>query len=413
MGKVSSVMGGKQKANNNRFQAVITDLKNAGLSFRMNDLDEAIEYSLSNGELSQEWRRMADIDEAIIRCDMREFGYGVSGTGKAGVGALRDAITKVANQNRYNNIHDYFRGLDGKYKPDTKGPYIIPQLAKFFSNPDGVFDRWLFKWMVGTVAKSFTGARNPMLVLVGEQGTGKSFFAEWICPIEGMFMRDSINPDDKDSHIRLTDTLIWEVEELGATTRRSDVESLKAFITRDFVKKRPAYGRTKLDKPSVCSFLGTVNHDGAGFLNDYTGSTRFLACEVNDIIFDYSDVCDVDESWAEAVWFYKTVPGSWQLSDDEKREQAKINARFEVPSAVFELVEELFEITGNGDDWMATHDIKAKLKIWITMPDQLLHREMLRVLKKLKLQQGRKVSKGNKHRRGFYGIRERIDGVSE
>ena len=129
--------------------------------------------------------------------------------------------------------------------------------------------------MVGTVAKVYEQARNPMLVLAGPQDIGKSYFVKWLCsPLPGHFMKQAINPDDKDSELRLTDTFIWEVDELPNTTTRQNSEALKSFLTMPFIKRRAAYGRYLTYKPAITLFVGTANFDGAGFLNDPTGTTR-------------------------------------------------------------------------------------------------------------------------------------------
>lgn len=390
-----------------RFKRICDDLDTIGWKFRVNDLDDSLEFnSVSNGGL---WQRMTDYHEAELRTTLREIGYGVSGSGKPGNGPVKDGVMTLGHKNRHNPIHHYFNGLDGRYKPSTKGPYVNELFAKFFVNPDGMFGRWLFRWMVGAIAKSFTGQRNPMLVLVGGQDMGKSTLCEWLCPIDRYFLRGKVNPDDKDSFIRLIDTFLWELDELGATTRKADAESLKSFLTMDFIRVRPAYGRYAIEKSVVCSFLGTVNHDGAGFLVDPTGTTRFLSCEVNGIDFDYTTV-DVDDLWAEAYWYYRNVPDSFRLTKEETALQAKINGSYEMPSALEEVIIDLFEFTNNRGDFMATAEIKNLLALHYRITsEQLFHRDLSVALTRLGCEKGREtfVAGGDGHRRGWRGLRAR------
>ena len=198
------------------------------------------------------------------------------------------------------------------------------------------------------------------------------------------------------------------MEELGATTRRADVEGLKAFVTRDYVKKRPAFGKQLVRKPALCSFLGTVNHDGAGFLNDMTGTTRFLACEIAEIDFHYT-ITDVDQLWAEAYWYYRNVPRSWELTEEQERIRARLNASYEVPSALEELAIELFEMTGDQGDWIATQEIKAAVGLHYRITsEQIFLRELTRVLTKLGCERARATYKvGSGHRRGWRGLKRR------
>ncbi|MCB0208025.1 MAG: hypothetical protein KDJ52_01770 [Anaerolineae bacterium] len=398
-------MGRRAKSDKSQSELIQDDLKQLGYDFRINDLDDGLEFS--SVSMGGKWLRLTDVFEAVIRTQLRDQGYGKKG--KPGLAAVRDTITTWANRNRYNPIKSYFETLASKYQPVESGAYEIPSIAVYFENPDGMFKDWLFKWMVGSIAKLFDGQRNPMLVLVGPQNMGKSFFTEWLCPVKGHFLRDSINPDDKDSHIRLTDVFLWEVEELGATTRRADIESLKAFITRDEVKKRPAYGRHRVDKPATCSFIGTVNHDGAGFLNDPTGSTRFLSCEINAINFDYSKDVDVNKLWSEAFWYYKHVPGSWKLDEWQRAKRNEINALYEVPSALADVISDLYEVTGSGQDFVATQEIRSAIDLHYKVSnEQLFYRELKRVMKRLEVQDARgSYSNGDEHRRGYKGIKRR------
>jgi predicted P-loop ATPase len=356
---------------------IVDDLKSISADFRINDLDESLEIKLNGSD----WKRFDDTLNAIVRSRLRDIGYGRSE--KPGLAAAQDAWIRFGNKQRYNPIKDYFSGLEGKYKPDTNGPYNCHWLANHFKNPDGQFESWFFKWAVGCVAKCFAGARNPMLVLVAGQYIGKSYFSNWVCPLKDRFFKGTINPDSKDCNLRLADVLVWEVEELGATTRRADIEQLKAFITKPFIYERPFYGRHPIYKPASASFVGTVNYDGAGFLNDPTGSTRFLSCEIEKIDFDYAKM-NVDEIWSEAYWYFKNVPGCWELSQDEKARQAQVNEKFETTSALADVFETYFELTGNLDDFMTTQAIRDRAGLhYRVSTEQAFYNEIGRVLKKL------------------------------
>lgn len=392
-----------KKKSGSRYQTVVDDLTKRGWNFRINDLNDGLEYSVSNGG----WLLCSDVIEAVIRTDMREEGYGVSGSGKPGYSAMRDAYMTLAHKQRYNPIKEYFLSLEGKYQPN-KTPYVNELFCRFFTNPDGMFSTWLFRWMTGAIAKVFDGQRNPMLVLDGPQDMGKSSLVEWLCPLKNHFIRDSINPDDKDSHLLLADMLVWEVEEADSTTRRSDASMLKAFLTRDTVKKRPAYGRHRIEKPALCSFMGTINFDGSGFLVDTTGNTRFLICLITAIDFDYV-ITDLNLLWAEAYWYYKNTPQAWKLTPEEAERRDQINAEYEVPSALEEVINNLYVITNEPGDFVATADLKTQVSQYYRVTsEQLFHRELARVMTKLNLSPGRsKFSVGDGHKRGWVGLQRR------
>lgn len=387
------------------YEQVVNDAHFLGLDFRINDLDNSIQIYYAG-----EWQRFDDILSAVIQTDLRELGYGKKGKNKGSIGPAMLALVKLANEQRFNPIKDYFKSLEGKYKPMAEGPYVNRGFAKYFDNPDGMFATWLFKWMVGAIAKAHLGERNPMLVLVGPQGTGKSWFARWLCPVnpDYHFIEMPIKPDNKDDLLRLTDVLVWEVAELGATTKRADVESLKAFITQRNVRVRPPHGRTTIEKPVLCSFVGSVNFDGAGFLNDPTGSTRFLACEVNSIDYKYSDI-RVELLWAEAYWYYRNMPDAWKLTPEEKATQQRINAKYEQVSELDDLLDAAFQFSGLAEDFMTTLDIRNHLATfgYSASSGNGFYRELTRLLKKRGVEGGRsKYRPGEPHRHGFTGLKK-------
>jgi predicted P-loop ATPase len=383
---------------------------------RINDLNESVEIKFI---FRRDWQKYDTTTEQVLRMKMREIGYGSKGSDKANLGALADAITTHADEKRYNPIKEYFNGLSGKYKPGDNGPYIIPAFAGYYFKTPNVylnkygteaklFEKWLYKWMVGTIAKLFDGERNPMLVLVGEQRKGKSYFAQWICPTSH-FIKGSINPDSKDCVLRLTEALVWEVEELGSTTRRADIEALKSFITKPFIYERAPYQPHPIYKQVATSFIGTVNNDGAGFLTDPTGSSRFLACQIDEIDFSYSTKENVNDLWAEAHWFYKNVPKSWELSEEEKDIQAKVNAQFETSSALADVIEAFFDLNQAGENFLSNLDIKNVVTLhYRPGGEQQFHNELSRVLTKFGLTKGRQII-NNRQYRGWFGITKKSD----
>ncbi len=397
-------MGREGSSVTDTYQTIVTDLKALGLNFRINDLDESLEIFIEG-----QWERISDTLEAVIKTDLRGIRYGSKG--KPSLGAAKDAWTKLGHKQRYNPIKDYFLDLEGRYEPNDDGtPYINELFANFFENPDGWFGRWLFRWMVGSIAKVLEQQRNPMLVLVGGQHMGKSFFARWLCPIDKNrhFIDQAINTDSKDHKLRLADRLIWEVPELGATTRRADIEALKAFITTRDISERPPYGRYPIHKPALCSFIGSVNDDGAGFLNDPTGSTRFLACELTDINHSYT-VQNVHQLWAEAYWFYKETKKPWELPENEQEARNTINSSFEMVSALEDTVLTHFVLTDNSTDYLSTEQIKEHLAGHYTIRNENgFVRELSRVMKKHGATKSRsKYIPGQQHKRGFSGVKRR------
>lgn len=387
------------------YYEILEDFRDLGYDFRINDLDETAEIKM-NG---QPWVRMNDTHEAILKVDMGELGYG--GKGKPALSTMLNAAIKLADSQRYNPIRDFFNDLNiTSYEPKNgthaPQPYIIPKLSQYFTNPDNLFGLWLFKWMVGAIAKVYEGERNPMFVLSAGQGIGKSWFCKWLCPISDRFVKGPINPDSKDNKLMINDNFIWEVEELGSTTRRADIESLKAFITLPFTYERPAYKKHPLRKQAMASFIGTVNNDGAGFLNDPTGSTRFLTCQIDYIDFNYGLIMDKNDLWREALWFYRNIRDSWKLNPEQERLRMEANQNYEVISALEDVIISNLLVTNNPDDWMSTQEIKDHInEYYKSSSPQLFYNELGRVGQKLGLKRQRGArANGSPH--GWSGIKK-------
>lgn len=220
--------------------------------------------------------------------------YGISGKEK-----IKDAFLSVTNANRRHPIREYLRSLtwDG-----------VPRLDNFFIDYLGAEDNKLIK---AQTRKQFTAAvarvMHPgckfdnMLVLVGKEAKGKSTILR---KMAGEWFNDSLSTmEGKEGMEQLKGSWIIEVGELTGM-KRSDVESVKSYLSRQVDTYRPAYGEVTEECPRQCVFFGTTNE--SNFLKGFTGNRRFWIVEIdktlpkmdvfNDLTDDYRD-----QIWAEAV----------------------------------------------------------------------------------------------------------------
>lgn len=318
---------------------LIAYLAAAGYTFRLNDCDDSIEC---NGV------RLDDILAAEIRTRLRDDGY------QRYIVAAEDAYKAEAGRNRYHPVREYLSALQWDGRPH------IETLAGYFTNKQGVFSLYLRKWLIGAVARVFTGAHHAVFVIDGPQDIGKSTFARWLCPLEGYYRASEIQPDNKDHVLALLHTWVWEVRELGSTTRRADVEALKGFLSLESVMERKPYGHYEIVKAPIASFIGTANNS-VGLLSDPTGSRRFNVCTVERIDWNYKTDIDIHQVWAEAYAAY-LAGESARLSPDEIKLHNEINEEYQMPDTIEDFLRKISIITYAPTDWVATADILTALQ---------------------------------------------------
>lgn len=314
-------------------------LKSLDYTFRMNQCSDRIEV---NGE------PISDAVDSVISSKLRDRGY-------PQVNVARDAYVAEAYYNSYHPIRDYLARLPAI---DTGH---IHQLAGYFDNPDGTFEPWLRRWLIGAIRRAIEpGEQNRVLVIDGPQNIGKSKFTEWLAPpdLRGKHYKSGpIYPDDKDCKIALTERWIWEVAELGSTTRRADREALKFFISLELVTMRPPYGRYEIQKPALANFIGTVNNEN-GLLSDPTGNRRYMFSKIRSIDWHgYTRNIDVNNIWAEALLLYNTDEPA-DLTPEEAARAEEINKTYQVEEPLEGILLQHFEIDpGNLEWWVSTAEI--------------------------------------------------------
>ncbi len=228
------------------------------------------------------------------------------------------------------------------------------------------------------------------------------------------FIEAAVNPDDKDSWLRLISRMVWEAAELGAITRRSDREALKNFISARMVTVRKPYGQYDIIKPALASLVGTINNE-AGFLTDPTGNRRFLTCRLTRIDWQgYTTNCDPDQIWAEAVALYRQGE-SGQLDPVEARLQQVINAGYMVELPLEMLLLKHFEIKPEIDIWTPAIDIVKRLEeLGLRDGHQRQHlRDLSAVMQQLGVPKSRRRLGDGQRPAAYKGVFERIVSKSE
>ncbi len=362
-----------------------------GYEFRLNVLDDSVEV---NGQ------RMTGVIDAVLLSHLHAKGL-------RSADVARRAFTTDADSNHFHPVKQYLESLQ------WDGDDQIAGLSRHFTDGHDlityangkqrtVIHAWLRHWLIGNVAKVYNSqeAQNPMLVVDGVQGKGKSFLVKWLCsPLPHLHFEGSIRPEDKDYLRYLSTRWIWEVSELGATMRKADREALKSFITLQDVTYRPAHGEFVLNKPALASFVGTVNFEGA-LLNDPTGHRRFMPVEITSLDWDYTKNIDVNQVWAQAYHLYQRGT-PWKLTEEEKQVHKAICEHYEVEDVLEGHLREWFKIEPDNEALFShTTTIIGKLNTYAgARPGRATEMQLAATLNKIGL---RKRKKDN--RWGYAGI---------
>ena len=209
--------------------------------------DEFSHYNLVEGELP--WKRergpWSNADDANLRVFLEQDPYGIVSRDK-----VRDSVSVVYSRHAFNPVRDYLDALqwDGTPRVDTL-------VSDYLGAPD-------------TSLNTFEG---------------------------------------KDAMELLQPAWLLELSELSAL-KRSELEGVKQFLSRQVDEYRPAYAERTEKRPRHCVFFGTTNE--TSFLKGDTGNRRFWVIptgvtEPRKNVFDGGLEGERDQIWAEAVHYYR------------------------------------------------------------------------------------------------------------
>jgi predicted P-loop ATPase len=184
---------------------------------------------------------------------------------------------------------------------------------------------------------------------------------ENLCPsdLKAYLFSGTINPTNKDTLIQLTECWYINMDELE-NMNRTEIGTLKEVITKSAIRTRRAYGHNNECLPRRASFMGSVNT--SQFLNDSTGSRRFLCFEVVDI--DYSNQIDIDKVYSQALTLFRQG-FKYYFDKNEISEITSNNEQFQVKTIEEELLLTWFRKPEEKESsqYLSTSQILHKLSI--------------------------------------------------
>lgn len=237
-----------------------------------------LETSVDDTELNRIW---LEIDETFHFRPSTDF--------------LKRFIPHECMKNTFHPVKDYLDSLqwDGK-------PRIDKWLNTYAKAADNEYTQAVSRLVMLAAVRRIRkpGCKfDEMLVLESSQGKNKSTFLNTLVPDEAWFIDDlPLAADSKVVVEKTSGRWIIEAAELSGM-RKSDIETLKSFLSRRVEVARMSYAHFPVERPRHFIVIGTTN--AQYYLKDTTGNRRFWPVRVMD--FDIEALKhDRDQLWAEA-----------------------------------------------------------------------------------------------------------------
>lgn len=321
---VMSVDGsGKPQATIDNYTKAILNIKELDGKIRYNEFTGKFERVLKDGT-SKNWD---DGDDAWVM-QLIEEQCGIYDPRK-----FQQGMLLCKEHFNYHPIKDVIEA-----EPWDGVPRIDKFLAEIMNCDDDVYSREVSRMIFygGIMRLYHPGCKfDYMPILIGEQGTCKSTIVSWLAMDTNSY-KEVLTIEGKEGAELLRNAWICEFSELLAMVRSREVESMKAYITREIDTFRPAYGKHVLDIPRHCIFIGTTN--SYQFLIDKTGNRRYLPIEINTSkgqLYKNEKAIKkcILECWREAKYLmdndklYMTIPSEYE----DVLEQHRLEATEEDP----------------------------------------------------------------------------------
>ncbi|NSZ73896.1 hypothetical protein G6L74_09100 [Agrobacterium tumefaciens] len=248
------------------------------------------------------WTDSHDIAiRSLIETKTQLQGYGI----KVSDRDLRGAIDMAAHKRTFHPVKEVITSVEWDGVPRAETMFV-----EYLGCEDNTYNRQAaLLTLVGAVARIFQPGHkfDFVPILEGVQGKGKSTFIEvlglqWYGELTGDV------GDPKQMIEVMQGKWILELGELSAM-QRSEVNDLKAFVSRTHDKARLAWEKRAKEFGRQCIFIGSTND--REYLRDQTGGRRFwpIVCNLpgDRQIDNLKFRANVMQIWAEAVSIYQQM----------------------------------------------------------------------------------------------------------
>lgn len=266
--------------------------------FRYNEVTAKAEWQRVNG--GEPYRPITDFQVNSLVRELIKAEVQCSGTMVRNV--LFSDYTPV-----FNPFKSYLQGLPAW---DGVTDHIADLASTVQTNNDPLWQHCFKKWFIAMVGSLMCDEviNHCVVVFSGKQGIGKT---TWMLNLVPQQLKDycfsgTINPGNKDTLIQLSECMLINLDELE-NLNRTELGAMKEIITKAGIRIRRPYGYSAETMPRRASFAGSVN--GKEFLNDTTGSRRFLCFDA--ISIDYQHSISLDKVYAQALTLFQSGFQHW------------------------------------------------------------------------------------------------------
>lgn len=272
------------------------------------------------------------------------------------------AILKSDYTSEFNPFIDYFNNLpkwDGKDYIQDIANHVKADNQKEFNHH---FKKWLVRAVKCATIRDYFN-KQAFVLVHNSQNSGKSTFCRFLCPPSlDQYIAEDIS-NDKDARILLCKNFLINLDELAVLSRQ-EINSLKSYFSKTQINERMPYDRKNSIIPRTCSFIGSTNMDE--FLNDETGSVRWLCFNIHSIDWKYKQIIDINKVWAQAFALAQTTDFDAELTKEEIAENERRNKDFQVISDERSLIQSFLAKPSdqNKGEFANATDILIYLKNW-------------------------------------------------
>ena len=278
---------------------------------------------------------------------------------------IEEYLTLLAAENPVNTALQFIQAKewDGLDRISDLVATVAPQKTVLMQNGESLHAHIIKQWLKQAVAAIATAqgfSALGVLVFQGKQGLGKTQWFKNLLPESVRY--DLAKPDcaldvdNKDSVLQAVSHWLVELGELDGTFKKSDVASLKRFITETTDIIRPPYARTADRYQRRTVFFASVNN--SDFLQDETGNRRYWTIATKSI--DWQHSIDMQQLWAQVLAEFKQ-DGNYALCSEAVQLMAEVNEQHRNLSPIEILLNDRIDWTDEPTEKLTGADIFEQL----------------------------------------------------